>query len=176
MKTIRKLQFYLSSAWDRTFLSLILELLQYFQLWKGDGQGFSTLKPLRREQCLHQKKPELSQLPLPMDPQQYLCHSLLLEEIPSRDWKKYAEPMTISENIRLHWCRWVSPFTEKVCVITDMHKDFATLLKASGESVIALSIRRLVIPKRVFYCMFQSVLIALSSVALNLEDFHNFLN
>lgn len=57
-----------------------------------------------------------------------------------------------------------------------MHNDFAALLKTSGESAIVLFIRMLFIPKTVFYCVFQSMLIASSSVALNLEDFHNLFN
>lgn len=50
---------------------------------------------------------------------------------------------------------------------------FWVLMKASGESVFVCYIRRLCLPNTVFYCMFQSVLIALSSVALHPEDFHN---
>lgn len=53
-----------------------------------------------------------------------------------------------------------------------MHKDFGFLLKASGESDFVCYIRRVFIPNS-FYCVFQSVLIALLSVALYHEDLHN---
>lgn len=55
-------------------------------------------------------------------------------------------------------------------------QSFGFMLKASRESVFVCYIRRLFVPNTGFYCIFQSVLIALSSVALHPEDFDNFLN